>query len=73
MRLRAPLPAHFPGEVVRADLTGGTAKAAQLQSNDDKLVLLRLSKDGVEVEMALEPKDAERFHTELLKALRWAR
>jgi glycerophosphoryl diester phosphodiesterase len=58
-------------DVAKIDTTGGTASAVMLTDNGVKKVLLRLVKNGVGVEMALQPDQAEDFHADLCEAIAW--
>lgn len=60
-------------EVVKADMTGGTIQAIKLTDNHVPKVLLGLTKNGVQVEMALTEAQAADFADELAEAIAWVR
>jgi hypothetical protein len=60
-----------PGEVARLDLTGGNADIVKLTDDGTPKVLLKFSKDGVLVEVALDRKAAAVFGASFDETLRW--
>jgi hypothetical protein len=60
-----------PGEIARLDTTGGKAEVVKLTDDGTPKVLLRFSKGGVLVEVALDHKAAVAFGASFDEALRW--
>lgn len=59
-------------EIAAIDVTGGELRVVQLTDCDVPKVLLRADKQGVMVEMALTPKEAEAFKADLEEVIAWA-
>jgi uncharacterized glyoxalase superfamily protein PhnB len=68
-------PVRFRGrhrdEVAIVDTTGGTIEAIHFDDNHVRKVLLRLRKNGVTVEMALQQAAAADFAVDYQEALDW--
>lgn len=58
-------------QIAMVDTTGGTVEAIRLDDNHVRKVLIKLSRNGVDVEMALPPAAAIDFATQLGAAIAW--
>jgi hypothetical protein len=60
-----------PGVVASIDTTGGFVEAVKLDDGGVRKLLLRLTRDGVMVEMALPVAQALDFRDEFEEAIAW--